>query len=238
MRKHLLWIFSTTYVLALLIAGGLNVWWPNTKIWVEITKIGLSYPVLIFMLLTSLFYLFEDPIRKFLSGVKRVGGKDWEVVSQQDNEDSSTLTLENVQQFISERDSEWQNHINGVITSADAQIENVNQEKEKLAEQIKNLEFDKVKWQFFYADRKLVLMTKHILKLISMIRTFNDDIFKNKWGNIVPNDNERRAMISALLELEFIAHNQNGFNITKIGDLYVAYLEKTGQLILPNATNC
>jgi len=230
MKKNFAWIIPILYIIVLLAAGILNTWWPSTDSWIQITEIGLSWPVLSVIFFSSIIFLFEEQIRAFISKVRGIQGENWKVVCQQDSEDSEFMSIETVHNFISYRDSEWQCALDQIAVSAREAIDEVEEEKKKITDHISNIFSEKIFWQFSYANLFLVLRTKDILKLISYREKINLRSFEKDWSQIVPSKSERIAMLNALHFLNFLSKINEDYYITELGQIYVNYLEETGQL--------
>ncbi len=238
-RKILAWIVPLLYVMILLSIGVLNTWIPNAQLWIEVTKIGLSWQVLLVILVCTLVFLFEEQIRAFLTKVKGIEVDKWKVTCQQDNEDTELISTAQFVQLMTHRDTQWKTSYDQVVATAQQTIEQVIEENKNLQEFANRVFLDKLIWQFKYADRILVLKTKHILRFISYKGSFTQKSFRTDWGNIVPDNIEQEAMINILTELNFICMQEQGFVITEDGKLYVAYLESSGQLkVEPSGQAC
>jgi hypothetical protein len=228
LRKHFAWLIPITYIFLLLILGSYGILSNSNNNLTKITEIGLTWPVITIIFLCSIIYLFEEPIRNFITRMKVIQGDKWAITTQQDNnitEDS--VPISHLHETIIQRDTEWQQAFDEVAASA----QKAEEEKYEYQTLMNDLDFEKTKWQFRFADKHLIYKTKVILKLISSVHSFTLVTFAQSWGAIVPIELERKAMIDALLHMEFINNNEGVYAITKTGQLYSDYLDKTSQFV-------
>jgi hypothetical protein len=238
MKKYCAWLVPFAYVVVLLFLGTLHAFIPLSVNLLEVTKIGLSWQVLLIVSMSSIIFLFEEPIRLFLSSVKGIEVDKLKVSCQQDNDQPESIPPQAVIQLMSERDNQWQSSYDQAVATAQSAIDVTSRENQELRELLNKFYYDKLRWQFTYADKRLVLMTKHLLKLISFREKFTKEAFSSEWGMIIPDLLEQNAMINVLLELEFIDVQDDGFRITNTGIVYVNYLEQSGQLVKPKNSAC
>lgn len=169
MRKHIIWLIPIIYIISLLFIGTLQIWYSNTETLIEVTKLGLSWPVLTIIFLSAIIYLFEEPIRLFMLRIKGIHTDKIKIDTQQE-EDPSKISLETLNNFILLRDSDWQKTIETVATAAERLIQEKEDIAGKLSNAVKELqenfiltETKRIKWHFKYADRFLAGRTKLFL---------------------------------------------------------------------------
>lgn len=232
MKKYIARLIPILYIALLLIIGLLQPWFPDTKPWIEITKIGLSWPVLLIVFLSSIILLFEEQLIFFLSKIKGIH-MDKFSVSTQPYEEKNALPLEAVHKFIAIRDSEWKKTIDEVASTAQIamkekvkETENLERLINTLQQEINDIDFERIKWQFRYADQYLVGRTKLVLKIISLSERITLEGIWKQYEDIFNNLEERDAVFLALVEMNFIEKQLNEYYITKIGHLYINYLEE------------
>lgn len=233
MRKQIAWLVPIFYTIILLALGLLQTWFPSTKSWIEVTKIGLSLPVLLVIFLSSIIYLYEEPIRAFISKIKGIHTDKIKIDTQQDHQDTNSIPIEAVHSFMALRDSEWQKSFDEVAAAANLAIKEKDEVAQNLSNLIKDLqekvytvEYERIKWHFRYADRFLVGRTKMTLKIISLSTPVSPDALWDKFENLFNTIEERDAVLSALIDLNFVEEQLNEYYVTKTGELYIGFIEQ------------
>jgi hypothetical protein len=212
----------------LLIVGILQIIWPQLNVLNDIIKIGLSWPVLLIVFLSSLVILFEEPIRKFLEEFRDIEAKGIKISRQQDKENNIDLIPPKaVNDLLLQRDYDWQQLLETERQVAAASIENINASAKEYIDQIL---YESLNWRIKYAEIRLVRKTKIILDMISNAGPFSIDTFENIFQEIEPDKVERNAVMNALFELEFIEIYDASLQVTPHGRVYIAYLKNIGQL--------
>ncbi|MEC0329159.1 hypothetical protein NYE69_17915 [Paenibacillus sp. FSL R5-0527] len=232
MRKHITWLIPILYIVVLLLLGLVQTWLPKAQPWIEVTKIGLSWQVLLIVFLSSIIYLFEEPMRVFLYKIKGIQTDKLKIDTQQE-QDINSIPVDTVNKFMLHRDSEWQRSFDEVAAIAQSVINEKEEIAEELSTYIKNLqekinvvEYERIKWQFKYADRYLVGRTKLILKIISLSSSITPDIVWQNYEKILNTIEERDAVFNALIEMNFIEQQLNEYYVTQSGELYIGFLEE------------
>ena len=145
-------------IIMLLVLASLQVWFPDLGGLIEVAKFGLSWQVLLTVLVSCLVFLFEAPIRNFLLEFNDIEAKGIKITRQQDRiENSDMVPSKAVSDLILQRDNEWQNALNIERQAASESIEQISESTRTYIEQ---LSFESIKWRFKYADTFLAHRTK------------------------------------------------------------------------------
>lgn len=227
--KKVVILIPLIFIIFMLILGLIQIWWSPAASWVSIIKIGLSWPVLVFIFLCSLIFLFEEPIRSFLNEIGDVQAPGWRLTRNQEERDTpnvNSFPVNIITDLITYRDSVWQENLE---TERQVAV-SLSEQNEELKEHINQLQLFEFKWRCLYADLYLLLHTKNVLVWFSKINSYQRDLFDVVWTPIIPDANERNAVLNALMSVEFICQNENNIEISVLGKAYVNYMRYSGQI--------
>jgi len=217
------------FIILLICAAALPVWFPSMKGLLNVVEYGLSWPVLISVLIGSFILLFEDPIRKFLVEFKDIEAKGIKLSRQQDKDErTDLLPSKAVSDLILQRDYEWQQALETERQAASASIEQVT---EGVKAYVEHLGYESIKWRFRYADLHLVHRTKLVLKWFIESGPFDASTFDSMLKSVISEDSERNAIMNALLEVQFVEFSDDKIQATEFGKAYLEYLKNIGYII-------
>ena len=216
-------IFVVVLFISLIVMASilLLVWWPAKPSLAEITN---SWVALIMVYLVLSILLFEKPIYKFFEEfitAKKSGQHD----SQQSRQEKflGLVSDINIGDLTRYYDSRRDNILNKEIQDADSAL----LKEEEMAEHIRKLYKENIRWRFLYADTYLVLYAKYVLFWLHKSKSVNREEFDNIWHPKISDPGERGAILDALLDLEFIREEEEDtFSITELGSTYVNYLKE------------
>jgi len=221
-------IFAVVLFILLIVIASilLLVWWPVKPSLAEITN---SWVALIMVYLVLSILLFEKPIYKFFEefiAAKKSGQHD----SQQSRQEQflGLVSDINIGNLVSYYDSRQDSILNKEIQDTDSAA----LREEGMAKYIRKLQKENIKWRFLFADTYLVLYAKHVLFWFHKSKSVNREEFDNIWQPKISNQEERAAILDALLDLEFIRKEEGDtFSITELGSAYVNYLKEIDKQI-------
>lgn len=178
----------------------------------EIILALLTWPVLISVFLSWLVMLFKEQIRNILKRIKKVDAGTFSVSVQEekDNEEEK----EKFNEVIRKNNEIWARVLENERNSA---ISALNILQEVSHDTLNRVIYEKMFWQFKYADLFLVYKTKCILIALNACIPKVSDISA-----------EHEASISALKDCEFIIEEDGYYKITQIGRIFIDYLESVG----------
>lgn len=221
------------FILLIVIASILLlIWWPVKPSLAEITN---SWVALIMVYLVLSILLFEKPIYKFFEefiAAKKSGQHD----SQQSRQEQflGLISDINIGDLTHYYDSKQDNILNKEIQDTDSVV----LREEEMAKYIRKLQKENIKWRFLFADTYLVLNAKYILFWLHKSKSVNREEFDNIWQPKISDQEERKAILDALLNLEFIREEEGDtLSITELGSAYVNYLKEMDKQIVYQSSN-
>jgi len=227
LNMHRITFAVVLFILLIVIASILLlIWWPAKPSLAEITN---SWVALIMVYLVLSILLFEKPIYKFFEefiAAKKSGQHD----SQQSRQEQflGSVSDINIGDLTHYYDSKQDNILNKEVQDTYSAV----LREEEMAEYIRKLQKENIRWRFLYADTYLVLYAKYVLFWLHKSKSVKREEFDNIWHPKISDPEEREAILDALLDLEFIREEEGDtFSITELGSAYVNYLKEMDKQI-------
>lgn len=211
------------FILALLLMSIVQAWWPRASSWSETVKVALSWPVLVVILLSCSAWLFEEPIRKFLSEVRHIEAPPgWRISRQQERgetkEAADFISTATLSEIISQRDSQWQGVLQAERLAAAATVGRVHGE---MSSQLAQARLESLMWRFRYAHVYLARSSRAVLSWFGQVGGVTREIFEGAVEPFIPDPRERQAILDALSYVGFIRFDGSTFSITEEGRLFL-----------------
>jgi len=199
----------------------LLIWWPTKPSLVEITN---SWVALIMVYLILIIFLFEKPIYKFYN-------KFFAIIAKSGRHQARQAKQKELLRPISDSDfgklvSYCHPEGDNILKREDQESNSTIREDSEVVKYIQKLQDESIKWRFLFADIYLVFYAKYVLFWLFKLKLAKREDFDKVWQLEIPDEQERRAILDALLSLDFVRTENDNLFITDLGSTYVNYLKK------------
>ena len=219
--RKIIFIVILSIILLVIASILLLIWWPTKASLVEITN---SWVALIMVYLVLIVFLFEKPIYKFYNEFFDIIAKSGRHQAQQAKQKELLRPISDSDfgKLVSYRHPEW----DSILKREDQESNSTIREDPEVVKYIQKLQNESIKWHFLFADVYLVLYAKYVLFWLFKLKSSKQEEFDKVWQTEVFDEQERRAILDALLSLDFVRTENDNLFITDLGSTYVNYLKK------------
>jgi len=173
--------------------------------------------------LVLIVFLFEKPIYKFYSEIiDIINFKQHKALQTKQKELFKPISNSGFNKLVSYRDPEW----DSILKRENQESNSTILEDTEVVKYIQKLQNESIKWRFFFADIYLVLYAKYVLFWLFKLKLAKREEFDKVWQSEIPGEQERVAILDALLSLDFIRTEDDNLLITDLGLAYVNYLKE------------
>lgn len=146
--------FPIVYIITILLLGMVHILYEPAESYNEIIKLALSWPVMVFIILSWLVLLFRDNISYVLSSFRAMDIKGVKISMQSELDeqpDNERISPQAMVKIIEERDLQWKKYV-------DDQEAISNDIKDRAKQDIDYFYRQDLRWRFRYADMQILMI--------------------------------------------------------------------------------